>query len=78
MSQVNFDYRSGILEAADPATDREWCWFKGDRWITETQHGEHRGVIEAPTGSTVADIKRLIRARAKRAAAPWPGGNPMT
>ncbi len=64
MSPVNFDYRCGILEAADPVADREWSWFKGDAWITETQHGEHSGVIEAPTGSTVAEIKRIIRKRA--------------
>ncbi|BBQ53692.1 MULTISPECIES: hypothetical protein [Aeromonas] len=68
MSQVNFDYRSGILEAADPATDREWCWFKGDAWITENQSGERHTVIDAPTGATVAEIKSLIRARAKGAA----------
>lgn len=37
MSPVNFDYRCGILEAADPVADREWSWFKGDAWITETQ-----------------------------------------
>lgn len=65
MSQVNFDYRSGILEAGDPDTDREWSWFNGDAWITETQHGERHTVIDAPTGATVAEIKRLIRARAR-------------
>ncbi|MGL5289173.1 MAG: hypothetical protein ACRC9N_06735, partial [Aeromonas sp.] len=57
-------YRSGILEAADPATDREWSWFKGDSHITETHAGEPARGIDAPEGATVTEVKALIRGRA--------------
>ncbi len=37
---INFDYRCGILEAADTKTGREWCWYKGDPEVTRTENGE--------------------------------------
>lgn len=68
MTLVNFDYRAGILEATAPTTDRAWSWPKGGNWIAESRNGAHYGVIETPSGATVAEVKRLIRARAKRLA----------
>lgn len=69
MSQVNFDWRCGILEAADPATDREWCWTDGDSSIVETLGGEFAGTIDVPRGARVTRVKSLIRSRAKRVSA---------
>ena len=66
---VIFDYRSGILEAGDPETDREWCWTDGDSSIVETVSGVFAGTIDVPRGARVTRVKSLIRARAKRISA---------
>lgn len=63
---INFDWRSGILEAADTHTGREWCWYQGDTEITRTQDGELAGTISVPAGATVTEVKAIIRNDAKR------------
>ncbi len=64
---VQFDYRAGILEAADPATGREYCWFKGDIEVVISQGGENVGVLPVPAGASVVDAKRVIRESTKEA-----------
>jgi hypothetical protein len=63
---VNFEYRSGILEAADTATGREWCWFKGDAEVVISDDGQNVGTLAVPDGATVIEVKALIRKAAKR------------
>ena len=62
---INFDYRSGILEAADTESGREWCWYKGDLEITKAQDGELAGTISVPEGASVVEVKAIIREYAK-------------
>lgn len=62
---ITFDWRSGILEAADPTTGREWCWFKGDREITVSLDGELAGSLTVPAGASVVEVKAIIRGDAK-------------
>lgn len=62
---INFEYRAGVLEAADTATGREWCWFKGDREIVISDEGQNVGVLDVPEGATVVEVKAQIRAAAK-------------
>lgn len=63
---VNFEYRSGILEGADPASDRAWCWFKGDAEVVISDDGQNVGTLAVPDGATVTEVKALIRKAAKR------------
>ncbi len=63
---VNFEYRSGILEGADPVTGREWCWFKGDLECVISDDGQNVGTLAVPDGATVIEVKALIRKAAKR------------
>lgn len=58
---INFDYRCGILEAADTKTGRGWCWYKGDPEVTRTENGELLSSIGVPIGATVVEVKALIR-----------------
>ena len=62
---ITFDWRSGILEAADPATGREWCWFKGDLEITVSLDGELAGSLSVPDSASVVEVKAIIRNDAK-------------
>lgn len=62
---INFEYKAGILEAADTATGREWVWFRGDLEIVISDDGEIVGTLAAPVGATVTEIKAQIRAAAK-------------
>lgn len=62
---INFTYQAGILEAGHAETDREWCWFRGDGFITWTQGGEPQGEISIPEGATVVEAKAAIRRHAK-------------
>lgn len=63
---VTFDYRSGILEAADTKTGYEWCWFKGDSEITRSIEGELAGSLSVPHDASVVAVKAIIRGDAKR------------
>lgn len=63
---INFDYRCGILEAADTKTGREWCWYKGDPEVTRTENGELLSSIGVPIGATVVEVKTLIRMDTKK------------
>lgn len=63
---INFVYQSSILEAADPASDRAWCWFKGDAEVVISDDGEIVGTLAVPDGATVVQVKALIREDAKR------------
>ncbi|MGL5538812.1 MAG: hypothetical protein ACRDC0_16545 [Aeromonas veronii] len=63
---INFQYRCGILEAADTTSDTEWCWFKGDTEITKSRGGEPAGTVSAPPGAPVAEVKAIIRNDAKQ------------
>lgn len=63
---VNFEYRSGILEGADPATGREYCWFRGDAEVVISDDGQNVGTLAVPEGATVTEVKALIRQAAKR------------
>lgn len=65
MTQVNFEYRSGVLEAGCPITDMEWCWFKGDTVVTVTAAGAPAPSLDVPEGATVAEVKAIIRAAAR-------------
>lgn len=65
MAQVNFEYRYGWLEAADPATDREWSWRKGDGEVVVSHGGQWAGVLDVPQGATVPEVKTMIRQDAK-------------
>jgi len=58
---IRFEYRSGILEGANPDTGIEYCWFRGDRHITVSRDGQGTGEISVPHGATVTEVKRLIR-----------------
>lgn len=62
---INFTWRSGILEAADPASCVEWCWFKGDLHITVSRDADPVGTIDAPEGAGVTTIKAIIRRYAR-------------
>ena len=62
---VNFEYRSSILEASDPATDTEWCWFKGCEELTKSVDGCQVGTLSVPAGATVNEVKAIIRLDAK-------------
>lgn len=64
---INFEYKSGILEAADPASDRSWCWFKGDAEVVISHDGVNVGTLAVPDGATVVQVKAQIRTDAKRA-----------
>lgn len=66
MTQINFEFRSGILEAADTATGTEFCWFRGDEEITISEDGQPAGVIAVKAGASVTEAKAAIRAYAKR------------
>ncbi len=57
---INFDYRCGILEAADTKTGREWCWYKGAPEVTRTESGKLLSSIDVPIGATVVVVKALI------------------
>lgn len=63
---INFEYRAGVLEAADTATGREWCWFKGDLECVISDDGQNVGTLAVPYGATVVQVKALIREDAKR------------
>ncbi len=63
---VTFDYRSGILEAADTKTGYEWCWFKWVSEITRRIGGELTGSISVPPDASVVAVKTIIRGDAKR------------
>ncbi|MEI4940156.1 hypothetical protein U1439_21610, partial [Aeromonas caviae] len=63
---INFDYRCGILEAADTKTGREWCWYKGDPEVTRTENGKLLSSIDVPIGATVVNVKALIRMDTKK------------
>lgn len=63
---INFDYRGGILEAADTNTGSEWCWYKGDTEITKTQDGLLVGSISIHAGAAVVEVKAIIRDDAKK------------
>ena len=63
---VTFDYRSGILEAADTKTGHEWCWFKGDLEITKSIEGALAGSLSVPPEASVVTVKTIIRGDAKR------------
>lgn len=63
---INFDYRCGILEAADTKTGREWCWYKGDLEVTRTENGELLTSMSDPLGATVVEVKTLIRMDTKK------------
>lgn len=65
---INFEWRSGILEAADTKTGIEWCWYKGDTEITRSRDGELSGSVSVPPGSPVTEVKALIREDARSAA----------
>ena len=65
-SMINFEYRSGILEGADPATGTEFCWFRGDEEITVAEDCQPVGVIAVKAGATVTEAKAAIRAYGKR------------
>ena len=62
---INFIYQAGILEAGDTEADREWCWFKGDQFITWTDSGEQQPEIYIPDGAGVTQVKAIIRRHAK-------------
>lgn len=62
---INFTYRAGILEAGDTETDREWCWFRRDQFITWTDAGEQQPEICIPEGSGVTQVKAIIRRHAR-------------
>lgn len=64
---INFDYRAGVLEGADPATGREWCWFRGDLEVVISHDGQNVGTLAVPDGVTVTEVKAAIRADAKQA-----------
>lgn len=66
MTGINFEYRSGILEAAAPALDVEWCWYRGDEVITVVVAGVDAPSLEVCAGLTLAEVKAHIRADAKR------------
>lgn len=66
MTQINFEYRSGILEGADATTGREWCWFKGGAEVVISHDGVNVGTLAVPYGATVVQVKALIREDAKR------------
>lgn len=61
MTQINFEYRAGILEGAAPSLDVEWCWFKGDAHVTTTRQGSPAPSLDVPMGATVAEVKAIIR-----------------
>ncbi len=63
---INFDYRCGILEAADTKTGREWCWYRGYLEVTRTENGKLLSSIDVPIGATVVDVKALIRMDTKK------------
>lgn len=63
---INFEYRAGVLEAADTATGREWCWFKGDLECVISDDGQNVGTLAVPEGATVTEVKAQIRKAAKR------------
>ncbi|GJB12962.1 hypothetical protein KAM448_29240 [Aeromonas caviae] len=63
---VNFEYKSGILEAGDTGRDVSWCWFKGDLEATRAEGGEPVGSISVPPSASVTVVKSLIREDAKK------------
>ena len=62
---INFTYQACFNETGPAETDREWCWFRGDGFITWTQGGEPQGEIPIPEGATVVEAKAAIRRHAK-------------
>ena len=62
---INFTYCVGILEAGTTETDREWCWFKGDQFITWTDAGDEQPEIWIPEGAGVTQVKAIIRRHAR-------------
>lgn len=64
---INFEYKSGILEAADPASDRSWCWFKCSDEVVISDGGQIVGTLSVPDGAGVVQVKTLIREDARRA-----------
>lgn len=62
---INFDYRCGILEAADPETGYEWCWYKGDTEISKAHEGTLVSSVSVPEGVSVVEVKAIIRGNAK-------------
>ena len=63
---INFDYRCGILEAADTKTGPEWWWYKGGPGVTSTENGGVLSSIGGPIGATVVEVKTLIRMDTKK------------
>lgn len=64
---VNFEYKWNLLQAANPETDTEWSWEKGDREIVISHGGQNVGTLSVPDGATVTEVKAIIRTDAKRA-----------
>lgn len=58
---VNFEYKSGILEGYATRTGNDFSWFKGDCKVDVSCDGTDLGELPVPAGATAVQVKKLIK-----------------
>lgn len=58
---INFDYRSGVLDAAWVERQLEFFWFKGDQQLLVYLDEIEQDNLTVPAAATVGQVKTIIR-----------------
>ncbi|MCX0447202.1 hypothetical protein [Aeromonas veronii] len=58
---INFDYRSGVLEAAWVERQLEFSWFKGDQQLFIYLDYSEVDSLSVPAAASVVQVKSIIR-----------------
>lgn len=58
---INFDYRSGVLDAAWVERQLEFFWFKGDPQVLVFLDTSEVDNLSVPAAANVGEVKTIIR-----------------
>lgn len=58
---INFDYRSGVLDAAWVEQQMEFSWFKGDGHVLVSLDASEVDTLHVPGSASVGEVKTIIR-----------------
>ncbi|MGE6185020.1 hypothetical protein ACLHZ2_20010 [Aeromonas media] len=58
---INFDYRSGVLDAAWVEQQMEFSWFKGDGHVLVSLDASEVDTLHVPDLASVGEVKTIIR-----------------
>ncbi|HHQ4806770.1 MULTISPECIES: hypothetical protein [Aeromonas] len=58
---INFDYRSGVLDAAWVERQLEFFWFKGDQQVLVYLDRSEVDNLSVPVAASVVQVKSIIR-----------------